>query len=294
MTMTSAEQTEAFAGNATPGHFPKPRAAVKSGVIELLFVLSLAAAALIYGWQQRNEGELTAETGTGYYLGIIGSVMMLMLLLYPLRKRVPALRTLGSVRVWFRVHMIFGIAGPTLIVLHSNYSFTSLNSTIAFLSMMVVAISGLVGRFLYARIHRGLYGRRASAREYLGDAESFKTAFGLELDVGGEVLHLLKDYEARRLAPATTLLAGLGGTLSSPFAQRRCRRQVLRAIGKKTGGRRPRTFDRNLRRYLDAIARAEAFAFYERLFALWHILHLPLFILLLLAAPLHIIAVHLY
>jgi hypothetical protein len=33
---------------------------------------------------------------------------------------------------------------------------------------------------------------------------------------------------------------------------------------------------------------------YERLFALWHVLHLPLFFMLLVAGIAHVIAVHLY
>jgi hypothetical protein len=33
---------------------------------------------------------------------------------------------------------------------------------------------------------------------------------------------------------------------------------------------------------------------YERLFALWHVLHVPLFILLVITAIIHVVAVHLY
>jgi hypothetical protein len=46
--------------------------------------------------------------------------------------------------------------------------------------------------------------------------------------------------------------------------------------------------------YLAAVNKTAAFVFYERLFALWHVLHLPLFALLLFAAVIHVVAVHLY
>jgi hypothetical protein len=49
-----------------------------------------------------------------------------------------------------------------------------------------------------------------------------------------------------------------------------------------------------LRHYFAAVNRAAAFAFYERLFALWHILHMPLFVLLILAAIVHVVGAHLY
>ena len=54
-----------------------------------LFVI----AVLYYGWSIRDEGYLTAESGLGYALGIIGGTLMLLLLLYPVRKRVRSMRT---------------------------------------------------------------------------------------------------------------------------------------------------------------------------------------------------------
>jgi hypothetical protein len=46
--------------------------------------------------------------------------------------------------------------------------------------------------------------------------------------------------------------------------------------------------------HLAAVNKTAAFVFYERLFALWHVLHVPLFALLLFAAVIHVVAVHLY
>ena len=41
---------------------------------------------ILYGWSQRTNSNLSPETGLGYYLGIVGGTLMLLLLLYPLRK----------------------------------------------------------------------------------------------------------------------------------------------------------------------------------------------------------------
>ena len=46
--------------------------------------------------------------------------------------------------------------------------------------------------------------------------------------------------------------------------------------------------------YFEAVRRAAEFAFYDRLLRLWHLLHLPLFIVLVAATILHIVAVHMY
>ena len=58
------------------------------------------------------------------------------------------------------------------------------------------------------------------------------------------------------------------------------------------------TFAKAVRRYiarrLEATRRVAEFESYERLFSLWHVLHLPLFFMLLVAGIVHVIAVHVY
>lgn len=80
---------------------------------------------------------------------------MLLLILYPLRKRFRILHGLGRVTSWFRIHMVLGILGPTLIILHSNFKIGSLNSRLALFTMLVVVASGIVGRYLYSQVHKG-------------------------------------------------------------------------------------------------------------------------------------------
>ena len=59
-----------------------------------------------------------------------------------------------------------------------------------------------------------------------------------------------------------------------------------------------KVFAQTVRRYiarrLEATRRVAEFESYERLFSLWHVLHLPLFFLLLVAGIVHVIAVHVY
>jgi hypothetical protein len=46
--------------------------------------------------------------------------------------------------------------------------------------------------------------------------------------------------------------------------------------------------------FFAAVRRAGEYAFYDRMLRLWHILHLPLFFILIATAILHIVAVHMY
>jgi len=272
----------------------------------LAFAAAIAVV-LFIGWYDREEGHLTPATGTGYWLGIAGGSAMLVLLLYPLRKRMNSLRHLGSVGGWFRLHMMLGIIGPTLILFHSNFKLGALNSNVALIAMLTVAASGLIGRYLYARIHLGLYGRRAEIEGLLADVEDLKNAIEGGLPLADDLYTALDGYAARALAgrrgAMSSFLALLGLRLSWRSERARLMRETewhVRAAGKELGWswrvtrRRCRNVRGLLGRFFAAVNKATALAFYERLFALWHILHVPFFILLVLTAIVHVLAVHLY
>lgn len=266
----------------------------------LLFATAVIAVLLV-AWLNRHEGVLTAETGTGYWLGIAGGVIMLLLIGYPIRKRLPASKRLGRIASWFRLHMVFGILGPALVVLHTNFKLGSLNSRLALFTMLIVVASGIVGRYLYAKVHRGLYGQHAALRDVLADITALKA--GLESALGPDDA-VVAELEAFAPPPdrVQSLLTGVRSCLSrgiqTPFLRGRIMRHVhlkLRnnpQIPAKARRRLERDFRRHLRIYFGAVKKAERLALFERIFALWHHLHMPLFILLALTVTLHIIAVH--
>jgi hypothetical protein len=101
---------------------------------------------IVAGYLLREQEFITPKQGIGYWLGITGGIMMLVLLLYPLRKRLRFLRFLGATKHWFRIHMAFGLMGPLLILYHCNFKLGSINSQVALYCMMLVAGSGIIGR----------------------------------------------------------------------------------------------------------------------------------------------------
>jgi len=270
------------------------------GQHDILIVTIVMVLMLAYAWAQRNEGHLTAETGIGYYLGIVGSVMLLLLLLYPLRKRVSAMRWLGPIPQWFRLHMLLGVVGPALVLLHSNFTLGSLNSQVALFSMLIVAGSGYVGRFLYRHVHLGLSGRKRTVYE-MKNAVKAQWPELQELRAGrAQILGEMEAYELHHLKEDGALTATAAASVVGRFLRRRLRRRLL-AFSGSTGpggvaGTKPnqRQIRRSIDAYLAAVETAQTFILYERLFALWHFLHLPLFFILFAAAILHVIAVHLY
>lgn len=266
----------------------------------------LAAIVLYAGWSLPTERLLSPERGLGYALGIVGGSAMLLLLLYPARKRMRWLGFLGTVKGWFQLHMVLGVVGPILVLYHSNFSLGATNSNAALVSMLLVAGSGIFGRYFYTRIHHGLYGRRAT------HAELQKAAEELREKVAGSrfVPELLEEIEAaerrllRRPAGSTALLWRplfvSGRMVLERWQLRRFARQRLRAAAAANPvlAQQHRTFEAAVSRYigrrLEATRRLAEFESYERLFSLWHVLHLPLFLLLLVAGVVHVVAVHVY
>jgi hypothetical protein len=265
------------------------------------------AVAIATGFALRGEQHLTPEEGTGYWLGIAGATMMLMLLLYPLRKRLKILRAAGSVGAWFRMHMLLGILGPTLILFHANFQLSSANATAATLAMLTVVASGVVGRYLYSRVHFGLYGREAEADELIEDIALLEEALSESADEDRQFASALKELQ-RLLPPAD---AGALSSLSAMMRLRLHSGRVIRTLSKRadrviTAKARAEHWTRARRRevlaeitsllrlFSLALQKAAALAFYSRLFALWHMMHLPLFFLLIVTALTHIVAVHLY
>jgi hypothetical protein len=264
--------------------------------------LWLALGAVIAGLVAPIERYLSPQHGLGYSLGIIGGSLMVLMLVYPVRKRVPALAVLGTVPFWFRLHMVLGIVGPLAILYHSNFSLGATNSNVALACMLIVASSGLIGRYLYARIHHGLYGRRATLRELAGDAENLRQHSGVLRVLPGLVAEIERAV-AGISAPASLLVR----PFIAAWRQRRESRHIGRVARHAIGMAATRSlalqaerdrFSEATRRYVEsrlmAARRVAEFESCERLFSAWHVLHMPLFVMLVIVGIVHVIAVHVY
>jgi len=261
----------------------------------LVYLSYVLVALFIYaGWQKRLEWPLTAESGAGYLLGIIGATMMLLLLLYPLRKHNRYLRKMGPVKYWFRLHMLFGVTGPVLILFHSGFQLGSLNSSIALFSMLLVAGSGLIGRYFYIRIHHGLYGRKATLEELQQHSDLLRQSLSENLQATPGILDRIKRFEAHIIPRSGNLIGSLWKLLSVGI-QTRLLFLIFRITADSSltpSGK--RQLVRHIGAHLSSIRKLAEFHFYERLFSIWHIVHLPLFLMLILTGVVHVIAVHVY
>lgn len=261
---------------------------------------------ILYGWTQRTYSNLSPETGLGYYLGIVGGTLMLLLLLYPLRKKVRFLHSFGLVKYWFKMHMLFGVLGPVAILYHANFGLGSVNSNIAMFSMIIVASSGLVGRYLYAKIHHGLYGRKANLQELRDSLMISKGQLGKHFTLSKKAALLIKNAEKRTLRKRNIIIATLlwplinFNTGLTKFRLKRIfKRDFANSISnnkkdKKVVKTLSNQASMEINAYLDGLYNIFGFKIFESLFSLWHILHLPLFFMLVVTGILHVVVVHSY
>ena len=116
-------------------------------LLALWFALGAALGAL--GKWVHDRQIYTAGSDFGYYLGLLGGLLMLSLLLYPLRKRQVLFgERCGRMQHWFRFHVCAGICGPLLVLFHSTFRSSSLNAAAALYAMLLVVLSGIIGRFI--------------------------------------------------------------------------------------------------------------------------------------------------
>ncbi|MBI2375861.1 MAG: 4Fe-4S dicluster domain-containing protein [Deltaproteobacteria bacterium] len=95
----------------------------------------------------------SAGVGMGRWMGYLGGAMMLISALYTLRLHVPGLRRIGGSRTWFDFHVVFGLAGPALGLLHTNlHVFSWYWVVYLWWAVVVVVLSGVVGRYLYTAL----------------------------------------------------------------------------------------------------------------------------------------------
>jgi len=254
---------------------------------------------LYLGWQDRDSLRLTAENGVGYALGILGGSFMLLLLLYPARKRLSFMRRLGPVKWWFRGHMMLGIIGPVCILYHCNFHLGSLNSNVSLLCMLLVAGSGLIGRYFYSKLHHGLYGRRATVQELRQDIALLKDQSANALPATSRLAARLQALELAAMTAhdgiARNALRITAYNLHSYWIDLNLGRLLKKALaGGPFTTKQLREERRHLGDYLAALRKLNQLAFYERLFSQWHVLHFPLFLMLVISGIVHVIAVHLY
>jgi hypothetical protein len=245
------------------------------------------------------HSQLRSSGTVGLRLGIISLVMFGVLFLYPLRKRVKWMSRIGATRRWLRLHVLFGIATPLVVTFHTAFRWHGV-AGLAYWTMIAVAISGFVGRYVYAKIPRSLNSVQLSVEELQAQSAAMAARLQEQEIFRPEdlapLLNLPAAKEIRRMNLVRALGMMLRRDLARPFLVSRLRRRALRGSQYITtlGGLLP-SHDRDVEAIVSNFRRQSrlttAIAFLdrtERIFHLWHIIHRPFSISFVILIAVHI------
>lgn len=238
-----------------------------------------------------SQAGYSSGSRTGYNIGLAGAVLMLAQFLYPLRKHLRWLNAAGPLREWLNLHMLLGICGPLLILFHAQFRIESVNTEVAMTSMLVVAGSGIVGRFLYTRIHHELRGRKLAAIELRSALADLLARIHGGKSLPAAARSTLEAYEAFAQRTSGGFIARGSKFLCIGLRRYWTAWRIRRGLADHAGAK---SLASQIDAYLLGLQRVAQFSIYERLFSLWHLLHVPLLALLVLSAVFHVLAVHMY
>ncbi len=248
-------------------------------------VISLAAIAAITAAYVglAREGAPLPSSFWGHTLGIVGFLLMVCTeTLYTLRKRVPGFN-LGRMNTWLRAHIVTGLVGAYLVVLHTAWRFQGLAGVLTLLTVLIV-LSGLVGRYIYTAVPRTLDG---AAVAYTELQEKLAHTDRVLHKIGGEPLR-----KAATVAVAPPARPGWFLVLARPILRRRQQERCRRFIASLDEAHRPPV--EQLRTVLAERQRlqmeVDSWDATRRLLALWHMFHIPLSGALFALAFIHIFA----
>lgn len=263
-----------------------------------LTMLVVLVALIWLGWKVANGQYYKPGIGLGYNLGLAGGLMMLTLLLYSLRKHIALMQKLGKLKYWFRAHMILGVLGPVLILFHTTFRLGSMNATVAFYCMLLVAGSGLVGRFVYRRIHKGLYGSRSSLKEAREELSGSTGDIKSRLHFFPKVEKWVSTFEHEAIEAKRGFFSGVWYFLSFDVRRMllfaRCKRNIHQVLEAKRMPDVEKEATQMVGQYLLQIQTVAQFKKFEQIFSAWHILHIPIMFMMVATAIFHVIWVHMY
>ena len=224
----------------------------------------------------------------GCPLGIAGTLMMLAIFLYPLRKRWSSLQKVGTQAQWLQVHIFLGFAGPVLVTFHSTGKLAGLVA-IAFYAMWAMVVSGIVGRYLYAKIPRTVKGNQMTLKEIEGELGTLVETLRRD-ERRQDVLAGIEEFLAGTRQVSGGLFRAIGRMVADDLRFPLNLWRVFRIVGRDRTLRLRRRLEitklvLRQQRLLSRLAVLEAS---QQVFSYWHIFHKPFTVITFVIVLVHI------
>jgi hypothetical protein len=234
------------------------------------------------------EHKLLKPSGVmSHGLGIVGASMIIFgIIMYSTRKRVRALWNLGKLSIWLEVHIFLCLLGPILVIYHTTFKAGGI-AAISLWSMLSVAASGVIGRFLYVLIPRTTSGSEMTTLQ-INEQFDAQEKILLENEVGRDLRRTI-DLSFAKMKRPENLLQTIRAFLHLQRLKRKVRSMVHSIV-------RSNQMERRAAHKLIRVASARATLIQkslllnqvEKLFYYWHAIHLPFTAIMLVTLAVHI------
>lgn len=255
--------------------------------------VAVLAITLFYILAVAMLGEVPGSSDLiGHTIGILGFILMLMTeTLYSWRKRSRQARW-GRMAQWLNFHIFTGIVGPYMVLFHSAWDFKGLAGLTMLLTVLIV-LSGFIGRYIYTAVPRSADGVELEAGQLeaqIGATQADLESWMAQEPQAAQALQPFLSGESNAAGAGTALVLERSW---SDWRERRRWRQARRAMSPEIRQQADRLHllarrQQVLRRQMASLGMA------RRMLALWHTVHIPIGMVLFVAAGIHIVAAFYY
>ncbi|MDA3816555.1 MAG: hypothetical protein PF486_04200 [Prolixibacteraceae bacterium] len=222
----------------------------------------------------------------GHGLGIIGSLCLLVGIFgYMARKRFRFLMNIGVLKHWLEFHIFLCILGPILITFHTTLKFGGLVS-ISYWSMVLVLLSGIAGRYIYLQIPRNIQGAELS----LGELNNKKSEINAELrekfNLEDKIFTAIQLSIKSRPGKSGNLITR---TIEKLRYDKNTTKKLLKVLSNQNLTKEnSKRIIHLVKKEIDLYRKMDRLATMQNLFKFWHVIHLPLALVMLIIMFIHV------
>lgn len=238
--------------------------------------------------ESHNTLKPSGDWGHGF--GIIGSLMMILgVSIYMIRKRSRRFFNFGYLKNWLELHIFLCTVGPILVLYHTAFKFGGIVS-VSFWSMVLVVLSGVVGRFIYIQIPRTIQGQEIDISELMKMRNELSEKLSSEIIFDKSLVDDFTMLTSPERYKDITFLNAASFFVKDTINVRKFKRKIIIHL-RKAGITKFRY--KEIKRLIEAeiilSRRIGLLRTMQKFFHYWHIAHLPFAIIMFIIMIVHII-----
>jgi hypothetical protein len=197
------------------------------------------------------------------------------------RKRLRIFSRIGVLKHWLEFHIFLCTLGPFLILFHTTFKFGGLVA-VSFWSMVAVFLSGIIGRYIYLQIPHSIEGKELSLSEIEDQKLEMNKQLRQSITLDESIYEMIDNFPGKSKSE--------GGFWKRRKEERAAIRRLRielknQQIPKDKAGEIIRIF----KDQLVLKKRIVRLVTMQKLFAYWHVAHLPFALIMLVIMIIHVV-----